>query len=111
MADLGELGLHGRNAADLLDGAVAAMAGTPAVVGSRPPADAVPEEWRERLAVEADRMLAAVDAAGVHLHGDATALQVPAPRAAEERVALEAAVALSVGALERVATWRSEEQP
>jgi hypothetical protein len=104
VAELEELGLDGRNAADMLDGAVAGMVRTPAVGGTGPAADAVPEGARERVAAEADRMLVAVDASGVHLHGDRSALQ-GSGTGVGERVGLDAAVALSVGALERVATW------
>ncbi len=105
VTELEELGLDGRNAADLLDGAVAAMTRTGAVAGTGPPAGAVPEGRRQRLATEADRMIAAVEGTGVHVHGDRSALLAPAAPAAGDRVGLDAAVALSVGALERVATW------
>jgi hypothetical protein len=108
VAELEELGLGGRNAADLLDGAVAAMVRTPAVGGTAPAADAVPEQ--ERVAAEAGRMLAALEESGIHVHGDRAALTTTAPAAGSaERVGLAAAVALSVGALERVTTWARAE--
>jgi hypothetical protein len=107
VSELEELGLRGRNAAHLLDGAVVGLVRSPAP-GTRLPADAVPEEVRARLADESARMLAVVEASGVHVHGDRSALGVFAAEApAEPVVGLDAAVALSVGALERVTTWAS----
>jgi hypothetical protein len=106
LAELEELGLDGRNAADLLDGAVAAMVRTPAVGGAAPAADAVPEQGQVRLAAETERMLTALEASGIEVHGDRTALTTAPPVSrAEDRVALGAAVALSVGALDRGSHW------
>ncbi len=111
VAELRKLGLGGRNAADLLDGAVEAMLRTPAAGGTGPAVDAVPEGVWERLAAETGRMLAAVEASGAGLHGDRSALRTPGTGAAAgDRVALDAAVALSVGALDRVVGWAASEE-
>ncbi|MGN6575057.1 MAG: hypothetical protein ACTHKG_05165, partial [Nocardioides sp.] len=50
VGELEELGLDGRNAADMLDGAVAAMVRTPGVAGTEAAADAVPEGLERRFA-------------------------------------------------------------
>jgi hypothetical protein len=65
----------------------------------------------QRLTETADAMLAAVDATGVSVTGDRSLLRLTAGAGTEDDlVALSAAVDLSIGTLERVASWGSEER-
>ena len=108
VAELEDLGLTGRNATGLLQGAVdkivhgrTELAGTDgAQLGVRPDLSA-------RMAATAEAMLAEVEAAGVMVAGDRTALLWPegTPEPGGDLVALSTAVDLSIGALERVAAW------
>lgn len=106
VAELEDLGLTGRNAVDLLQGAVATVLHGPADPHAVP-GHGVRLELSARTAATAETMLANVEAAGVAVAGDRSALLWPTagPEQGEGLVGLSAAVDLSIGALERVASW------
>ena len=106
VAELDELDLTGRNAADLVQGAIAKVVhGPPDPDAVRGPG--VRPELSARMAASAEAMLATVDRTGVTVLGDRSALLWPAatPERGDGLVSLSAAVDLSIGALERVAAW------
>lgn len=112
VAELEDLGLTGRNAADLLQGAVDKVVHDPTDPGeAADPALAVPPELSARMAATAETMLATVEETGVMITGDRSALLWPGatPEEGGDLVALSAAVDLSIGALERVAAWATPE--
>lgn len=106
VAELDELGLTGRNAVDLLQGGIEKLLHAPPVPGAEPGSSGLPADLEQRLAETADAMLAAVDTARVSVAGDRSALLWPTGAGrGDDLVALSAAVDLSIGALERVASW------
>jgi hypothetical protein len=108
-AELEALGLTGRNAADLLQGAVEKLVrglGPDAAPGPAP----LSSDLEQRLVEAADAMLASVDETGVTVTGDRSLLRWTAEAGrGDDLVALSAAVDLSIGALERVASWGPKE--
>lgn len=98
------LGMVGRNAADLVHGAADAQRRTPAQgLPSLPPLDGVSAMSTRQLASE---MEARLDALGVHVHGDRSALGWPAVQDAPPATVLLAdSLTLTIGMLERVTSW------
>jgi hypothetical protein len=108
--ELTDLGLTGRNAVQLLDGAVHALE------TSQPPAEGpitgsrLSAQQEHRLLELSEAMLAATDASGATVHGDRSALLWRAiTGSTDDTVALDSAVVLSVGVLDRVVAWGTEE--
>ena len=108
VAELGDLELVGRNAAEMVWSGVDSLRRTDAVVplGSSP----LPQALQDRIVAEARAMAARLDALGVRVTGDRSALGWPAGSADETgAVGLGEATRLAMGALERVATWGREQ--
>jgi hypothetical protein len=108
LADLGDLDLVGRNAAEMVASGVDRLRRTEDVVplGSCP----LPQALQDRAATEARAMAARLDALGVQVSGDRAALDWPIGSAGTSgAVGLAAAAGLAMGALEQVAAWGREE--
>ena len=108
VAELEALGLTGRNAVDLLQGAVDTVVHGPTDPGGSDGAGVdVQPDLSARMAATAEAMLATVESSGATVAGDRAALLWPGVTSeqGDELVALSAAVDLSIGALERVASW------
>lgn len=111
LAELDELGLTGRNAADLLQGGVAALLPGADSHAADPGPGRLPEDLDQQLAARAEEMLALVDAAGVVVEGDRAALLWDSGSGgAAGPVGLPAAVDLALGTLERVASWSGTQE-
>ena len=107
--ELEDLGLTGRNAAEMVDGGAEHLmrSGTPVPLGRSP----LLESLEGRLAGSAAEMAAAVAAAGVPATGDLTRLAWPPHDGdAVPTVGLTEAAELAMGMLERVTTWAREEE-
>jgi hypothetical protein len=104
------LGLVGRNAADLAHGGADALRRAPA---QEPPSAAPPDDGlTEPVGRVAAAMEARVDALGVSVHGDRSALGWPTAGGVSDSAAvpLPDSLTLPVGMLERVTEWGSGEE-
>lgn len=109
VGELEELGLTGRNATEMVHGGgttlMASTSGAP--VGQAPLSAAL----RDRLAAVAEEMAAALDASGVLVSGDRSALvRLDESDHSGSAVGLAEAAALASGVLERVSTWGDTEE-
>lgn len=108
VAELGDLELTGRNAAEMVRAGVDRLrrTGSGVLLGSSP----LPRALEERAIERARTMAARVDALGVQVTGDRSALDWPVGSDEEPgAVRLGDAACLAMGALERVAGWGREE--
>lgn len=107
---LAALELTGRNATELVRGSIRAL------VDSAPPDDPgesspLTAQQEHLLKEQSESMLTSVVASGARLHGDRSALLWRAATGRfDEPMALESAVRLSLGVLDRVAAWGAEER-
>lgn len=105
MAEMAAQGMVGRNAADLVHGGADAQRRTPSQEPpSLPPIESAGAE--SPAAGLATRMEARLDALGVHVHGDRSALGLPVIHDVPAAVVpLSNSLTLMAGMLERVTTW------
>jgi hypothetical protein len=108
VADLVDLELVGRNAAEMVWSGVDQVRRTDVVVPLA--GSPLPRELQDRIVARARTMAARLDSLGVQVTGDRAALAWPGGSAEETgAVGLREATQLAMGALEQVAAWGREE--